>query len=137
MHNYYIHTSIHAGCTGKFFQFDMQTFIHTYVQCTYIHTYVHTCMNTYIHTYIHIHAYIHTYINTSRVFIKNCVFSQFTATHPLQIGKQLICARDLSVYSHSYWLTILCTTGTTNGSPVLAKERSQNIEFLEKKKHNI
>ena len=28
-------------------------------------------------------------------FIKNCVFSQFTATHPLQ----LICARDLSVQS--------------------------------------
>ena len=29
------------------------------------------------------------------------------------------------VYSHSYWLTIFCTT---NSSPVLSNERPQNIE---------
>ena len=60
-----------------------------------------------------------------RVFIRNCVFSQFTATHPLHVGEQFIW-----VYSHSYWLAIFCTT---NSSPVLARERSQNIENSWKK----
>ena len=32
-----------------------------------------------------------------RVFIKNCVFPQFTATHLLHVEDQLILARDLSV----------------------------------------
>ena len=32
-----------------------------------------------------------------RVLIKNCVFSQLTATHPLHVEEQLILARDLSV----------------------------------------
>ena len=41
-----------------------------------------------------------------RVFIKNCVFPQFTATYLLHVGDQLILARDPSVHSHSYWLTI-------------------------------
>ena len=35
-----------------------------------------------------------------RVFMKYCVFSQFTATHPLHVEEQLIFER------HSYWLTI-------------------------------
>ena len=58
-----------------------------------------------------------------RVFIKNCVFFKFTANHPLHEGDQLICF-EIWVYSHSYWLTFFCTT---NSSPVLARERSQNI----------
>ena len=34
-----------------------------------------------------------------RVFIKNCVFSKFTATHPLQVGEELVFVRDLSEQS--------------------------------------
>ena len=29
-----------------------------------------------------------------RVFIKNCVFSQFTATHPLHVGEQFILSEN-------------------------------------------
>ena len=34
-----------------------------------------------------------------RVFIENCVFSHFTATHPLHVEEQLSLARDPSVQS--------------------------------------
>ena len=63
-----------------------------------------------------------------RVFIKNCVLSKFTATHPLHVGEQPICARDLSVQS----LLLAGRFCTTNSSPVMARERSRNIKFLEK-----
>ena len=55
-----------------------------------------------------------------RVFIKNCVYSQFIATHPLHVGDRLV-----RVYSHSYWLAI---SWTTNNSPLLARERLQSFE---------
>ena len=73
-------------------------------------------------------TYVFLYI-WYRVFIKNCVFSQFTATHPLLEGEQLIWS-EILVYSHSYWLAIFFPT---NSSPVLARERSQNIENSWKK----
>ena len=44
----------------------------------------------------------------------------FKVFHPLREGEQLI----LLVYSHSYWLGIFCTT---NSSPVLERERWQNV----------
>ena len=66
-----------------------------------------------------------------RVFIKNCVFSQFTAIHPLHVREQLIWNK-IWMYSHSYWLAIFCTT---NSSPVQAEERSQNIENSWKKQY--
>ena len=63
-------------------------------------------------------------IGKYRVFIKNCAFSQYTATHPLLEGEQLIWT-EILMYSHSYWLAIFFPT---NSSPVLERERSQNIE---------
>ena len=67
-----------------------------------------------------------------RVFRKNCVFSQFTATPPsptslLDTFKALNAEQ---VYSHSYWLEIFCTT---NSSRVLARERRQTFENSWKK----
>ena len=50
-------------------------------------------------------------------------FSQFSATHPFHVKEQLILARDPSVQS----LLLVDDFCTANGSPVLAKERSQNI----------
>ena len=58
-----------------------------------------------------------------RVFIKNCVSFQFTATNPLHVGEALISARDLSVQS----LLLLVISCTTNSSPVRARERSQRV----------
>ena len=63
------------------------------------------------------------------MFIKNCVFSQFTATHPLHVEEQLILARDPSVQS----LLLVDHFCTANSSPVLAKERSQNKDSSWKK----
>ena len=67
--------------------------------------------------------------NIYRVFRKNCVCSQFTATPPSPAS--LCCKRfsklsnAMRVYSHSYWLVISCTT---NSSRVLARERWQTFE---------
>ena len=58
-----------------------------------------------------------------RMFIKKCVFSQFTATHPLHAEEQLILARDPSVLS----LLLGAHFCTANTNPVLAKESSKNI----------
>ena len=44
------------------------------------------------------------------VIEKLCFFLQFTATHPLYVGEQLILARDLSVHSLSYWLAVFCAS---------------------------
>ena len=65
-----------------------------------------------------------------RLFIENCVFSQFTATHPLLEGEQFILS-EILVYSHSYWLAVFFPTN--NSSPVPARERPQNIENSWKK----
>ena len=56
--------------------------------------------------------------------LKIVFFSQFTAAHPLHVEEQLIIARDPSVQS----LILVDNFCTANSSPVLAKERSQNIE---------
>ena len=65
-----------------------------------------------------------------RVFKKNyCVFSQFTATHPLDVGELLILARDLRVYTHSIGWPF--SVQPIASSPLLARERSRNL----KKKH--
>ena len=64
-----------------------------------------------------------------RVSKEDCIFSQFTATHPLHVGEQLIYARHLSVQS-LLLARIFCTT---NRSQVLARERWQNLrKFLAK-----
>ena len=76
--------------------------------------------------------------NIYRVFRKNCVCSQFTATPPSPAS--LCCKRfsklsnAMRVYSHSYWLVIFCTT---NSSRVLARERWQTFENSWKKTQYI
>ena len=62
-----------------------------------------------------------------RVFRKNCVFSQFTATPPSPtfLWETLKALNAMRVYSHSYWLVIFCTT---NSSRVLERERWQTFE---------
>ena len=67
--------------------------------------------------------------NTYRVFIKYCVFSQFTATPPSRLHR-FKALNAMQVYSHSYWLVIFCTT---NSSRVLARERWQTYENSWKK----
>ena len=54
--------------------------------------------------------------------VKNFL-SPLSQLHPLHVEEQLILARDPSVQS----LLLVDDFCTANGSPVLAKERSQNI----------
>ena len=61
--------------------------------------------------------------------MQNRVFPKFTATHPLHLEEQLILARDPSVQS----LLLVDHFCTANSIPVLAKERSQNIDNSWKK----
>ena len=62
-----------------------------------------------------------------RVFRKNCVFSQLTATSLSETFKAL---NEMRVYSHSFPLVIFCTT---NSSRVVARERWQTFENSWKK----
>ena len=55
--------------------------------------------------------------------LKIVLFSQLTASHHLHVGELI---------SHSLAIFL-----TTNGSPVLSKKRSQNIEKYIENKHNI
>ena len=75
------------------------------------------------HEYLKAFLYILLCRVTYRVFIKNCVFLPVHRI-PSPAFKRATYPRE-RVYSHSYWLTTFCTT---NSSPVLAKQRSQNIE---------
>ena len=70
-----------------------------------------------------------------RVFRKNCIFSQFTATPPssISLDETFKALNAMRVYSHSYWQVIFCTT---NSSRSLARERWQT-SWNSLKKHNI
>ena len=70
-----------------------------------------------------LHWYLQGSAPVQGVHWKLC-FSQLTATHPLHELEQLVWSQ-IWLYSHSFWLTIFCQT---NSSPVLARERSKNIE---------
>ena len=52
-----------------------------------------------------------------RVFRRNCVFSQFTATppSPSSLWETFKVLNAMRVYSHSYWLVIFCTTNCRRG----------------------
>ena len=67
-----------------------------------------------------------------RVFRKNCVFSQFTATppSPTTLWETFKALKAMRVYSHSYWLVIFCTT-TSNRVP--ERDRWQTFENSWKK----
>ena len=91
--------------------------------------------------YMQIYIYVHIYKINIHIPLKNTtgcssslkiVFSQCTATHPLHLEEQLILERGPSVQS----LLLVDHFYTANSSPVLAKERLQNINNS-RKKHNI
>ena len=61
-----------------------------------------------------------------RVFVKNCVFSQFTATHPQHRGGHLI-SSEIWVYSHSYWMAIFCTANSSPGEGGRGRKILKNV----------
>ena len=71
---------------------------------------------------------LYVYIYCTGCSLKKC-FIPIHCNPSLNVGKQHIWY-EIRVYSQNYWLTIFCTT---NRSPVLAKERSQNIKHSWKK----
>ena len=70
--------------------------------------------------------------NIYRVFIRYCVFSLSTATHPSPTSLQEIseALNTTQVYCNSHWLANFYRT---NGSPVFTRERWQNNEHSWKK----
>ena len=63
------------------------------------------------------------------MFRKNCVFSQFTATHPLNTGDQLILVRNLSVQSLLFFSHF--PNGAERGGCKILKILGKNIIFSE------
>ena len=64
------------------------------------------------------------------VFIKNCVFSQFTATHPLHVGEQLIlseCTVILNGWQSVQPIAALCWRGKCRKILKILEKKTQYL----------